>query len=112
MAVIAVADMFGISGRRDELLALLVQAEREATARPGCVRYTFATAIADADHFVLLSEWDNQEALDEHYRSPEFASFQSGLNGVLARPSQMTIYSAAGAARPVETRPMDPRDAD
>jgi len=110
--VIAVAEMCGFSGRRDELAALLERFERGAGGEPGCRRYTFAATLADPSRFVLVSEWESEEALDAHYRSEAFADFQFELDGLLARPSQLTVYSADGAVRPLNTRPMDPRDAD
>jgi quinol monooxygenase YgiN len=112
MTVIAIADMFGIGGRRSELVALLEHQERDAAVEAGCRRYTLAAALADPDRFVLVSEWDSQEALDAHYRSDAFARFQLGLDGLLARPSEMTTYSVSESVRPMDTRPMDPRDAD
>ena len=112
MSVIAVADIFGINGRRQALVAALAGAEREAADQPGCMRYSFAATIADPDHFVLISEWRDQAALDLHYASSGFASFQLSLNGLLARPSEMTVYSVSGSARPLASGPMDPRDAD
>jgi quinol monooxygenase YgiN len=112
MAVIVVADIFGISGRRSELIEVLGRSERAAGAEPGCRRYTFAATLADPDRFVLVSEWASQEALDAHYGSREFADFQFDLDGLLARPSEMTAYLVGGSVRPVDTRPMDPRDAD
>jgi len=62
MAVIAIADVYGIEGRRDELAALLGRFEAQAAAQPGC--------------------------------------------------RELTVYSTEGAVRPVDSRPMDPRDAD
>jgi quinol monooxygenase YgiN len=59
-----------------------------------------------------VSEWETQEALDAHYRSEAFADFQLSLDGLLARPSESTVYSAEAFVRPLNTRPMDPRDAD
>jgi quinol monooxygenase YgiN len=112
MAVIAVAEMFGISGRRDELTGLLERFERWAAGEPGCTRYVFAAALADPSRFVLFSEWESEEALDTHYRSDAFTDFQLSLDGLLARPSELTIYPLDGAVRPTDTRPMDPRDAD
>lgn len=112
MAVIAVSEMFGISGRRNELAALLERFERWAGGEPGCRRYAFAAALADPSRFMLFSEWDSQEALDEHYRSGAFAEFQFSLDGLLARPSELTVYTIDGAVRPQNTRPLDPRDAD
>jgi quinol monooxygenase YgiN len=112
MVVIAIAEMFGISGRRDELSTLLERFGSWAGGEPGCKRYIFAATLADPSRFVLLSEWESQEAMDAHYRSEAFADFQLGLDGLLARPSESTVYSAEGAVRPLDTRPMDPRDAD
>ena len=112
MSTIAIADMFGISSRRQELLALAESVERATEGRNGCLRYQFATAISDPDRLVLLSEWNDTAALDAHYASPEFASFQFALNGLLARYSEMTVYSAHEATHPVKSGPMDPRDAD
>src|SRR3954466_2148382 len=112
MTLIAIGDMFGISGRRRELEAALASAERDAADQPGCLRYAFAHALADPDQYVLVSEWRDEAALDAHYASPEFARFQLSLNGLLARPSELTVYSVSGAARPLASGPLDPRDAD
>ena len=111
-SVLVVADLFGISGRRDELRAVLATEERDAAARPGCVRYSFSPTLADPDHYILLAEWEDQAALDAHYASPGFANFQFALDGLLARPSEMTQYVVSGAARPLPSGPLDPRDAD
>jgi quinol monooxygenase YgiN len=112
VVVIAVGEMFGISGRREELAERLERFERWAAGEPGCRRYTFAAALADPNRFVLVSEWDSQEALETHYRSEDFAEFQFGLDGLLARPSELTVYSGDVAVRPQNAEPMDPRDAD
>jgi quinol monooxygenase YgiN len=112
MAVIVIAEMFGISGRRAELATLLERFGSWAGGEPGCRRYIFAATLADPSRFVLVSEWETQEALDAHYSSEAFAEFQLGLDGLLARPSESTVHSAEGSVRPLDTRPMDPRDAD
>ncbi|MCW3016012.1 MAG: hypothetical protein JWO02_3104 [Solirubrobacterales bacterium] len=110
--VIAVGELFGISGGRAQLQALLTRTQHDAAASPGCRRYVFATTLTDPDHVLLVSEWDDQGALDRHYGSAAFATFQAGLGGLLARPSELTIHSIAGSVRPESMRPMDPRDAD
>jgi quinol monooxygenase YgiN len=112
VVVIALGDMFGIRGRRDELAAVLERFQRWAVGEPGCRRYTFAAQVTDPTRFVLVSEWDGLDELEAHHRSQEFADFQFELDGLLARPSQLTVYSGEAAARPLNARPMDPRDAD
>ena len=112
MSVIAVADMFATSDGREELVTALGRAECEAAKQPGCMRYSFAATITQPNHFVLISEWEDEAALDAHYASSEFASFQFSLHGLLARASEMTVYSVSGSTRPLASGPMDPRDAD
>ena len=112
MPIIAVADIYGIAGRRQELISTLAGAERDATARDGCLRYSVAATLDDHDHFVTFSAWRDQAAVDAHYGSREFAEFQMALDGLLARPSEMTMYEVSGEVRPVPSGPMDPRDAD
>jgi quinol monooxygenase YgiN len=111
MPVIAVADIFGISGRRSELLDLLVRTERQVRDLPGARRYTFAARIDAPDEFVLVSEWESYDAMAAYHRSDSFATYQLDLQGLLARPSEMTIYSVAGTVHPVPSGPPDPRDA-
>jgi quinol monooxygenase YgiN len=112
MSIIALADMFSTSDARDELVTALGHAEREVAKQPGCLRYSFAATIGEPNHFVLISEWENEAALDSHYASPEFARFQFLLHDLLARESEMTVYSVSHSARPLASGPIDPRDAD
>ena len=112
MPVIAITDMFGISGRRPELLELLRRTEDHVRGLPGARRYAFAELLDTADEFVLVAEWDTHDSMDAYHRSEEFSRFQFDLDGLLARPSEMTIYSVTGAVRPVPSGPLDPRDAD
>ena len=60
----------------------------------------------------MFGEWHDKAAMDAHYGSESFARFQFALDGLLARPSEMTVYEVTGSVRPVASGPMDPRDAD
>jgi quinol monooxygenase YgiN len=112
MPVIAIAEIFGIRGRRDELVDLLTRTERQARGFAGGRRYYFAARLAEPDEFVLVSEWDTEAALAAYHRSEQFARYQHELHGLLARPSEMTIYTVTETVRPVPSAPLDPRDAD
>jgi quinol monooxygenase YgiN len=110
--VIAIADIFGISGRRNELADLLIRTERRARTFPGSRRYVFAARLDAPDEFVLLSEWDTYDAMSAYHHSEQFAQYQFDLSGLLARPSDMTIFSVTRSVHPVPSGPPDPRDAD
>jgi quinol monooxygenase YgiN len=111
MPVIAIAEIFGISGRRQELRDLLTRTEQHVHGLPGVRRYAFAARLDAPDAFVLISEWDSHDAMAAYHRSEHFAAYQLDLHGLLARPSKMTIYTVTEAVRPVPSGPPDPRDA-
>jgi quinol monooxygenase YgiN len=112
MPVIAIAEIFGISGRRSELVDLLTRTGQHAREVPGARRYVFAADLETPDRFVLVSEWDTHDAMTAYHRSELFARYQFELQGLLARPSEMSVYSVTDALRPVPSGPPDPRDAD
>jgi quinol monooxygenase YgiN len=112
MPVIAIAEIYGINGRRNELVALLRRTEQAAREFSGSRRYVFAARLELPDQYVLVSEWDSHDAMDAYHRSEQFARYQFELGGLLARPSEMIVYSAMDAVRPVPSGPLDPRDAD
>ena len=112
MTLIVVADMFGIAGRRQELAAQLAAAERDARGADGCVRYVVASSLTEPDHYVVVEEWRDEAALQEHYASPAFARFQFALDGLLARLSDATVHTVGASRRLVPSGPMDHRDAD
>ena len=112
MPIIAIAEIFGISGRRSELAALLTRTAQHARELPGSRRYVFTADLETPDRFVLVSEWDTYDAMAAYHRSEQFARYQFELHGLLARASEMTVYSVTDAVRPVPSGPPDPRDAD
>jgi quinol monooxygenase YgiN len=112
MPVIAVADIFGIHGRREELTALFRETERAARAMPGARRYLFAVSADAPDQYVLVSEWESQEAMDGYHASQAFARYQFEVGDLLARPSEMSVYTVSEAVRPVASGALDPRRAD
>jgi quinol monooxygenase YgiN len=112
MAVIALADIYGVSGRRAELLSAFADAESAARDETGFVQYRFSEVHDDPDHFVLVSQWRDEAALDAHYASAAFAAYQFAVQGLLARPSEMTVYAVTKTTHPIASEPMDPRDAD
>jgi quinol monooxygenase YgiN len=112
VTVIAIADLFGIAAGRAELLALFADVQRDAATQAGCERYAFSEALDEPDHFTLISEWRDMASLEAHYASSAFGRFQHALHGLLARPSEMIIYSVSGSIRPLPSGLQDPRDAD
>ena len=105
MAVIAVAEMFGISGRREELTRLPERFERRAGGEPGCRRYVFAAALADPSRFGARRR-STPTIAPRH--SPTFSCRSTACSH--DRASKLTVYSLESAVRPTDTRLVNPRD--
>lgn len=112
MAVVAVGRVHGIATGRAQLIELMRRTAAAARREPGCHSYDFAEIVDGADEFVVVHEWEDEDALDAHYRGPAYQAYQQGVFGLLARPSELVIHRIAGSERPIDTGPMDPREAD
>jgi quinol monooxygenase YgiN len=112
MTTIAIGRVHGIAAARPELCELMLRTAGAARAEPGCRSYDFAEALDTADEFVVVQEWEDDAALEAHYRGPVHEAYREGVFGLLARPSDLTIHRVASTERPVDPGPMDPRQAD
>jgi len=112
MTVVAVGRVHGIAGGRTRLIELMRRTAEAARAEPGCRAYDFAEVLDGVDEFVVVHEWDDRAALDAHYGGAVHATYREGVFGLLARPSDLVIHEVAASERPVDSGPMDPRDAD
>ena len=112
MTVVAVARVHGIAAARAELVALLRRTAAAARAEPGCRSYDVAEALDGADEFVVVHAWDDEAALEAHYRGAAHRAYQHDVFGLLARPSELDVHQVAATERPVDSGLMDPRQAD
>src|ERR1700693_1458438 len=110
--IIALGDVYTQLGRGDEVRALMRSTQVRVREQPGCVSYVFAETIDDPGHFVVVQQWRDQSALDEHYHSPEFAEYQAKIGDLLVRTSELSLHRVNETVLPRDSAPMDPRLAD
>jgi quinol monooxygenase YgiN len=107
--VVAVTQIHGLAGRRDELRALM----RENEARvSGAHLYRFSATLEDPDEYLHVQEWASDADFAAHQASAAFAEYQRALFDLLARPSEMTIHRVASSVVPTPSAPVDPRAVD
>jgi quinol monooxygenase YgiN len=109
--VVAVTQIHGIAGRRDELRELMRATEERVSAEPGCRLYRFAVTLEHPDEYLHVQEWASEQAFDDHQRSPAFQAYQRTLFDMLARPSEMRVHRAPHTIVPEPSGPGDPRGA-
>jgi quinol monooxygenase YgiN len=90
--IIAIGDIYVQVARRGEVRELMLSTQERVREEPGCLSYRFAETLEEPAHFLVVQQWRDQEALDEHYRSRAFADYQAGIATALARNSELRLH--------------------
>jgi quinol monooxygenase YgiN len=107
--ILAIGDVFARVADLDAVRELMRSMQDRVGQQPGCVRYAFAEALDDdPGHFVLVQQWSDQQALDEHYRSDAFTDYETEIGPHLARTSELRVFDAQGMFHPVTRDPIGP----
>lgn len=62
-------------------------------AEVGCITYELMVNNDDPTDFTFVEEWESDETLDAHLRSPHIAAFQSREADLLASPPDIRRYT-------------------
>ena len=81
-------------GSKDKFMAA-VQPCIDATRREeGNISYNLYASIEDDCKFTFVEEWESQEKLDAHMKSPHFQTFNDGMKEIAAAPLGIQLYDA------------------
>jgi quinol monooxygenase YgiN len=105
--VIALGDIYAQIQRREEARELMRATQARVREQPGCAYFAFAETLDDPGHFVVVEQWRDQAALDDHYRSQTFADYQAQIGQLLVRSSDLREHTVEASARPVDSAAID-----
>jgi len=105
--VILLADVHGLLGTRDELLAELSDLAQGARTEPDCVGFRVLAAEDPAD-FVMYGAWTSENALLEHYATPHYRHYREQVGLLLARPSDVLVHHLSATVHAQDPNPPDP----
>jgi quinol monooxygenase YgiN len=70
----------------------------EATRREkGCLAYTFSADLHDEGLIHIFEEWESQDALDAHFKSPHMANFQKAIPNLGVKEMKIRRYEVSSA---------------
>jgi quinol monooxygenase YgiN len=110
--IVALGDISAKIPHLDDVRRVMRDTQQRVREQPGCVSYTFAEALDDPGHFVVMQEWQDRAALDGHYRSGAFADYQAAIAPLLVRDTDLRVSETAQSARPVADGGEDLRPSD
>ena len=73
-------------GRGAELATALVGMVEPSEAEPGCLGYRPMVDPQRPEEAVVIEKWRNEEALQEHFRTPHFDAVKAVLDEILVEP--------------------------
>jgi quinol monooxygenase YgiN len=104
--LIALGDVFAQIPRREEVRALMRETQAQAREQPGCIDFVFAETLDDPGHFVIVQQWRDRAALEQHYRSRAFADYQAKIGDYIVRSSALQLHAVDASAQPVDAEPI------
>lgn len=98
--VVVTAQFFPVEGKLDEVIAALRPAIAAVHEEEGCELYAINQ---HPDGTVLMIEkWTSTDLLDIHGAGPAVAALNASLEGLLARPVEVTRLAPIPAGTPMQ----------
>jgi quinol monooxygenase YgiN len=106
-SVLLVAEVHGRTALEAELRALLRELADASAAEPQCAGFR-VLAAEEPGEFVLLSSWNTEAAMREHYGTSHYRRYRDQVQPLLARPSDVVVHHIGLTVHAVDPNPPDP----
>lgn len=94
--VIVLGSATAAPGKRDDLVAAALEVTTATRADDGCVSYSFAADLENADTISSVEVWRDQAALDAHLEHEHTQQFLRRVGGLFAGEPQMSFHNVPG----------------
>jgi quinol monooxygenase YgiN len=105
--IIALGDVYAQIPRVEAVRELMGTTQARVREQPGCISYTFAQSLEDPSHFLVVQQWRDREALEQHYRSPVYANYQAQIAKQLVQSSELRLHEVKTSYTPVDSSRLD-----
>jgi quinol monooxygenase YgiN len=110
--LVALGDLHTQIPQREAVERIMQHAQLTAREREGCESFSFAEAVGDPGHYLIVACWRDREAMEAHYRSPAFAAYQAAIAPLLVADSEMRLHVVEQTTRLLDARTLDLRQDD
>ncbi|NJO79764.1 MAG: antibiotic biosynthesis monooxygenase [Cyanobacteria bacterium RM1_2_2] len=92
MSIRVIARIFAAPGQETALQALLMELVEPSRSEPGCLHYELLQSSATPTEFVILEEWETDEAETQHLQSAHVQeAFWEG-ESLISTPPEIRRY--------------------
>lgn len=96
--IVVVARVRTDAERRDALLRVTLPSVAASRNDPGCIGYRLYEDLETPNDFVIIEEWESQEALLAHFATPHIATFMREMPPLLTAPPDVQFHTVASTA--------------
>ena len=82
--------------KREEAIAAAIAVQEGTRQEPGNHVYQFSFAVEDPNMICIFEEWESEEDLVEHFKTPHIAAFREVSAGLAAGPGTFLKYQVSG----------------
>ena len=93
--IIAIVEFELAAKNQDMVLQVLTKDTEQALKRQGCLGFKTTRVAGSETGWMLVEEWDTQDAFDAYKASPEFARVGKALMPLMLAPPISRAFEAA-----------------
>ena len=91
--IVVIGRVMTDAARREELMRIGQALARASRAEQGCISYRFYEDTEAEDEFVFVEEWESQEALQRHFRTPHVAEFMKAVRATVIGSPEVSFHT-------------------
>jgi quinol monooxygenase YgiN len=85
-------------GKGQEQIDAFTRLVPTVRAEPGCIQYDLHQVEGDPDRFVILEQWESEEALSAHNSAPHMVAARTANQAFRAKPAELLRLSTHSLA--------------
>ena len=83
--------------KKDEATAAAVEMMHETRAEAGNIEYAFTWDLVEDGVLRVIEQWEDQAALDAHFKAPHMATFTGKMGGLGMTGMEVTKHEVASS---------------
>jgi quinol monooxygenase YgiN len=83
--------------RRETLIGIGQKLAAASRTEAGCISYRLCEDSETANEFLFVEEWENDEALQQHFRTAHIAEFMGAVPSAVVAPPDVKFHEVASS---------------
>ncbi len=81
--------------KRAQLIEVAQKVAAASREEAGCIDYRVFEDTEQPNRFVFVEEWQDEEALQQHFRTPHIAEFMGAITATITAPPDVRFHEIA-----------------